>query len=137
MSEKEKVLGICLAKLQDRVRTEYLNAINRAAALEGWKTVAYNSFRDFRKNDRSLQGSKSIYKIINYDEVDVVIVFPESINNSSVSDSLIESARAAGKPVSSFCVIRYFSSIRCPVSVSCTDREISSKVRGIVPRSVG
>ena len=99
MSEKERVLGICLAKMQDRVRTEYLNAINKAAAIEGWKTVAYNSFRDFRKNDRSLQGAKSIYKIINYDEIDVVIVFPESINNSSVSDSLIETAKASGKPV--------------------------------------
>lgn len=97
--ERKKVLGICLAKMQDRVRTEYLNAINRAAAIEGWKTVAYNSFRDFRKNDRSLQGAKSIYKIINYDEIDVIAVFPESINNSEVSDALIESARAAGKPV--------------------------------------
>ena len=97
--ERKKVLGICLAKMQDRVRTEYLNAINRAAAIEGWKTIAYNSFRDFRKNDRSLQGAKSIYKIINYDQIDVIAVFPESINNSEVSDALIESARAAGKPV--------------------------------------
>ena len=97
--EKCKVLGICLAKMQDRVRTEYLSAINRAATLRGWKTVAYNSFRDFRKNDLSLQGAKAIYEVINYDDVDVVIVFPESINNSGVADSLIESAQAAGKPV--------------------------------------
>ena len=97
--EKCKVLGICLAKMQDRVRTEYLSAINRAASLKGWKTVAYNSFRDFRKNDLSLQGAKAIYEVINYDDVDVVIVFPESINNSEVANSLIESAQAAGKPV--------------------------------------
>ncbi len=97
--EKCKVLGICLAKMQDRVRTEYLSAINRAASLRGWKTVAYNSFRDFRKNDLSLQGAKAIYEVINYDDVDVVIVFPESINNSEVANSLIESAQAAGKPV--------------------------------------
>lgn len=99
MSEKRKVLGICLAKLQDRIRTEYLNAINKAAAIEGWKIVAYNSFRDFRKNDLSLKGSKSIYKSINYEEVDVIAVFPESINNSKVSDSLIERAKLAGRPV--------------------------------------
>lgn len=99
MSEKGKVLGICLAKMQDRIRTEYLSAINRSAHLRGWKTVAFNSFRDFRKNDLSLQGAKSIYDVINYDDLDAVIVFPESINNSEVSDGLIETAQAAGKPV--------------------------------------
>ena len=99
MSGRSKVLGICLAKMQDRIRTEYLSAINRSASLRGWKTVAFNSFRDFRKNDLSLVGSKSVYNIINYDDVDAVIVFPESINNSEISDSLIETAQAAGKPV--------------------------------------
>ena len=99
MSGNSKVLGICLAKMQDRVRTEYLSAINRSAHMRGWKTVAYNSFRDFRKNDISLQGAKSIYEVINYDDVDVVVVFPESINNSEVADNLIENAQAAGKPV--------------------------------------
>ncbi|MBR4777427.1 MAG: EAL domain-containing protein [Lachnospiraceae bacterium] len=97
--ENCKVLGICLAKMQDRIRTEYLSAINRSAAIRGWKTVAFNSFRDFRKNDLSLQGAKSIYDVVNYDDVDVVVVFPESINNSDVADNLIESALAAGKPV--------------------------------------
>ena len=97
--ENCKVLGICLAKMQDRIRTEYLSAINRSAHMRGWKTVAFNSFRDFRKNDLSLQGAKSIYDVINYDDLDAVIVFPESINNSEVSDGLIETAQAAGKPV--------------------------------------
>ena len=97
--ENCKVLGICLAKMQDRIRTEYLSAINRSAHMRGWKTVAFNSFRDFRKNDLSLKGSKSIYDVINYDDLDAVIVFPESINNSEISDSLIETAQAAGKPV--------------------------------------
>ena len=99
MSGRSKVLGICLAKMQDRIRTEYLSAINRSAYLRGWKTVAFNSFRDFRKNDLSLKGSKSIYDLINYDDLDAVIVFPESINNSEIADSLIETAQAAGKPV--------------------------------------
>ncbi|MBR4342524.1 MAG: EAL domain-containing protein [Lachnospiraceae bacterium] len=99
MSEKNKILGICLAKLQDRIRTEYLNAINRAASVSGWKAVTYNSFRDFRKNDLCVQGSKSIYNIVNYNDIDVLVVFPESMNRSEIADDLIAFAQSKGKPV--------------------------------------
>ena len=117
MKDRNKVLGICLAKLQDRIRTEYLNAINRAASVSGWKVVTFNSFRDFRKNDLCLQGSKSIYNIINYDEIDVVAVFPESMNRSEIADTVIAEAKEKGKPVISigpekegcFSVIRDYS----------------------------
>ncbi len=117
MNDRNKVLGICLAKLQDRIRTEYLNAINRAASVSGWKVVTFNSFRDFRKNDICLQGSKSIYDIINYDEIDVIAVFPESMNRSETADTIIAEVKEQGKPVISigsekegcFSVIRDYS----------------------------
>jgi len=99
MDRNVKVLGICLAKMQDRVRTEYINTINRAAAINGWKVVIYNTFRDFRKNDLSVQGSRSVYNIVNYDDIDALLVFPESINRRDVSAAIITKAMEVGKPV--------------------------------------
>ena len=43
----KKILGLCLTKIQDRVRGDLVNRINNAAVSAGFKLVCYNSFEDF------------------------------------------------------------------------------------------
>lgn len=99
MVDGKRVIGVCLTKLHWSGRSEYLDSLNRYARENNCKLMVFNSFVDFYKNDANDMGSQSIFEIINYDIIDVLIVLNISFNNKQLVRHVAERAQAHHVPV--------------------------------------
>ncbi len=99
MLNNKKVLGVCLTKIQDIGRSDYLNKLHCLAQESGYKLIVFNSFVDFYNKDAFDEGAKSVYSIINFDIVDVVAVIYDSFYSKSAIDEIIGNAKAHDVPV--------------------------------------
>lgn len=99
MIGKKKVIGVCLTKIHDICRGDYVNRLHFLCEEAGCKMIVFNSFSDFYYGDASDKGAESIYGIINYDIVDVLVVIANSFHSTAVVDNIVSGAKACGKPV--------------------------------------
>lgn len=98
MSEK-KIIGVCLTKLQDSFRNNYLKFLHEAAKQNNFKLIVFNSIFDLFNNDVYDEGARTVYEMINYDVLDAVIVLSETFYDKEVVENIITSAREHNKPV--------------------------------------
>ncbi len=99
MLNGKKVIGLCLTKVHDIRRSDYVNRLHFLAKKVGYKLVIFNSFVDFYRRDAFDEGAKSVYDIINYNIVDALVVLYDSFYNHSVADGIIENAKSHNVPV--------------------------------------
>ncbi len=99
MLGKKKVIGVCLTKINDICRNDYITRLHFLSAEANCKMMVFNSFTDFFHGDAADKASKSIYGIINYDIVDILVVLVECFYDKTIIADIIDSAQAAGKPV--------------------------------------
>ncbi len=99
MINGKKIIGICLTKINDNTHAEYVQAISKAGEKLGFRTVLFNSLVDFFFDDTYDEGAKQIYEMIDYNVIDAVIIFDETIYNKELITSVIERANEAGAPV--------------------------------------
>ena len=79
MINGKKIIGICLTKINDNTHAEYVQAISKAGEKLGFRTVLFNSLVDFFFDDTYDEGAKQIYEMIDYNVIDAVIIFDETI----------------------------------------------------------
>lgn len=99
MIGNKKVIGVCLTKIHDICRADYINRLHFLSEEAGCKMIVFNSFSDFYVNDASDEGAKSVYGIINFDIVDVLVVIYNSFHNKQIIEDIVSRAKEAGKPV--------------------------------------
>jgi len=99
MIKNKKVIGVCLTKIHEISSSEYINHLQRCAKKQGYKLLVFNSFVDFYNNDAFDEGAKSIYGMINYDVLDVMIVYAESFCDKSIVESIVAGAKEKQVPV--------------------------------------
>ncbi|MBQ5319614.1 MAG: substrate-binding domain-containing protein [Oscillospiraceae bacterium] len=99
MIGNKKVIGVCLTKIHDICRAEWVNRLHTLSENAGCKMLVFNSFVDFYNGDSFDEGAKSIYGIINYDIVDVLVVVCNSFHNNAIIGDIITEAKVCGKPV--------------------------------------
>ncbi len=92
MINGKKVIGICLTRIQDTTISNYISRLHNLARKRGYKLIVFNSFVDFYHRDAFDIGAKSVYDIINYDIVDVLLVYTESFCDDEVLDYIIKGA---------------------------------------------
>lgn len=99
MINNKKIIGVCLTKIHDTTRSNYIKHLHKLALEKGYKLIIFNSFVDFFNNDSFDEGAQTIYNTINYDIIDALIVFSESFCNKEVSDKIISDAKSHNVPV--------------------------------------
>lgn len=99
MVANKKVIGVCLTQIDNRTHADYVNYLRMAAAKYNYKVIVFNSVVDFYYNDLYDEGAKSVYSIINYDLIDILVVFPDNFFNKDIPDGIIAQAKAHGVPV--------------------------------------
>ncbi len=99
MIGNKRVIGVCLTKIHWSGRSAYLDSLNRYATQNNYKLLVFNSFVDFYENAENDWGAKSVYCVINYDLIDALIIFSESINNEKVVQYLVDEAKKNKTPV--------------------------------------
>ncbi len=99
MLEGKRVLGVCLTRIQDRTRGDFLTKLNQAALESGYKIICFNSFEDFSQDDLYSQGAETIFDRIDYRIVDGLLICEEHFQNPAVVDRILERANLQNIPV--------------------------------------
>ncbi len=96
---KYKIAAICIAGIQDDHLAYISNTISDSLIKRGYKVLVFNSFTDFYYITTYTKGEASIYHLLNFDLIDVLIVMPETIKNNDTVSKIVNHARESGTPV--------------------------------------
>ena len=99
MLGNQRVLGVCVTRIQEAARSNYLNQLYILAKQQGMKLVVFNSFLDFRRNDAFDQGAMSVYDLMDYHILDAVIVLADAFADATIVKRLVDKAKAKAVPV--------------------------------------
>lgn len=94
-----KIIGVCITKINDESCTEFTEQLSIEAIANGYRVFVYNSFRDFYHNDEYDIGAKSIYKAVNFDILDALVIDHRSFYDTEIIEELISKAKMRGLPV--------------------------------------
>ncbi|MBR6071179.1 MAG: hypothetical protein IKP78_11390 [Ruminococcus sp.] len=67
MTDKRKLIGVCLSQSHTFLKTDFLAELDQAARREGYSVVVFNSSMDYywAQNGRNITGG--VYRLISYD----------------------------------------------------------------------
>lgn len=99
MIHNKRIIGICLTKINDRIHADYVNRLLTAVSKYGYKIMVFNSVVDFYNHDAYDEGAKSIYKIINYDILDMLVVLTDNFFDKEIIDGIVAQAKESAVPV--------------------------------------
>lgn len=88
-----------MARIQDDASNEYITALNRAVTPAGYSIFVYNTCSTVSADSYEGSTQTAIYEYMDFDIIDVVIVYEEVLRNQAVSDALIEKAQIHNAPV--------------------------------------
>ena len=100
----EKMIGICVARMQDDTRQKHVRAICDSAEKQGYKTVIFNVFEQLFYMNSFDQGEISIFDKISMHRLSALILFSESFLNPQLVQTLVDRAKESNLPV--ICVDR-------------------------------
>lgn len=89
----KRVIGVCVTRIQEVSRSDFLNRLYVCAREQQYKLIIYNSFLDFRRQDAFDQGAKSVYGLMDFQVLDVLVIVADSFADSSVVQQLVDQAR--------------------------------------------
>ena len=98
MLGEKRVLGVCVTKIQDVARSEFLSRLYAEAHQKQYQVIVYNSFLDFRHQDAFDQGAMSVYGLIDFRILDVLVVLADAFIDVSMVQQLVDQARDNNVP---------------------------------------
>ncbi len=99
MIKNYKIIGLCITKLNEENISNFAERLSVEAIAKGYRLFVFNSFRDFYNKDEYDAGAKSIYKAINFDILDALVIDDNCFYNKSIVDDVISSAKEKNIPV--------------------------------------
>lgn len=97
-----KIIGICSAEIQREIEKKVIFSISNEAIKNGYKILMFNTFADMYGDDSYEKGEVSVYKLINHDMIDALVVMPATIERDDVVSEIVSDAKDEGVPVFSF-----------------------------------
>lgn len=94
-----KIIGVALTKLHEETMSDYVQALHNTAIKNNYRLVVFNSFLDFFKKDSYDRGAKSVYELINFQKLDVLVIFDECFYDKDLVEKLIQKAHSHNIPV--------------------------------------
>lgn len=99
MYKNKNVIGICTAELDQKFHVKMLQRVTKELTDLGYYVMIFGSDSDmFRLSDSDIADA-SVFNLMNFERVDVVILFSETIKQNSVLNHIIHSASSAKVPV--------------------------------------
>ncbi len=116
MIGNKKIIGVCLTKINNRARADYISHLHTEAIGNGYKLMVFNSVKDFYNGDDYDEGAKSIYSVINYNIIDALIILSDNFCRNEEVTEIIETAKAQNVPViligdkvdGCYCIVRKY-----------------------------
>ena len=99
MLQDKKVIAVCMAKLHDTGRSEFIHRLHLSAQSNDCKLLVFNSFIDLNHQNAPDQGAASVYSLMHFDLIDAVVVVYDSFSNRAIANQIISDAQSQHKPV--------------------------------------
>ena len=99
MSEKCKLIAVCLSHSYEDSHSAFVSALCSNAAKRGWKLMFFNSFPDFSNQDKYDEGARSVFECINYEILDGMIIASSTFHDEGLLRSIIHSCHTRHVPV--------------------------------------
>ena len=99
MLYNKKIIALCMARIQDDASNEYITALNRVVTPAGYSIFVYNTCSTVSVVSYEGSTQTAIYDYMDFDIIDVVIVYEEVLRNQAVTDALIAKAQKHQVPV--------------------------------------
>lgn len=99
MLYNKKIIALCMARIQDDASNEYITALNRVVTPAGYSIFVYNTCSAVSVDSYDGSTQTAIYEYMDFDIIDVVIVYEEVLRNQAVTDALIEKAQKHNAPI--------------------------------------
>lgn len=94
-----KIAGVCMTKLQDGFISSFLQSLYKETLKEDYRLLVFNSFTDFAYGDDCEEGAKSIYRMINYGMLDILIIVDSCFCDKKIVQRMIGKAEEKKIPV--------------------------------------
>lgn len=99
MIKDYKIIGLCVTKLNEENISIFAEHLSKEATAKGYRLFVFNSFRDFYSKSEYDKGAKSIYKAINYDILDTLVIDDRCFFDKSIVNEIIDRAQEKNIPV--------------------------------------
>lgn len=109
-----KIIALCMARVHDDESYQFIEALNKQAVKQGYRLFVYGVCSDLYWNTESEKGEEAIFSLVNYDVVDVLVIYEERIHNKRVVKELFDAGKSKkiptimiGKALEDGCHIRF------------------------------
>lgn len=99
MYKNRKVIGICTAELDQKYHVKLLRRVMKELAAKGYYILVFGSDSDLFYMTESDFGDASIFELLNFELLDNVVIFSETIKQKSILENIVNRAHSAGVPV--------------------------------------
>lgn len=95
----KKIIGVCITKIHEIRNINLVDTLHSYAENNNSKLIVFNSYTDFYTGRKYDDGAKAIYDVINYDTIDVIVIYPMCFCDKNIPAQIIEQAKAHSVPV--------------------------------------
>ncbi len=100
MGEKiEKRIAVCFAGINEEYNDSLINAAYRLTSEYNFKLLYFGSFSPMYEFEKHDKGESHVFRLINFETIDGIILLSETIKKEEVRNSIVERALRAGIPV--------------------------------------
>ncbi len=97
---ERRVIGVCLSTIQKEDRFYFIEALNKHAVEAGFRLMVFNSCSDlYEKVNSSNAGEAQVFRLIPYEKLAAMIVFPCLIWQREYINLIVRGCRKHGVPL--------------------------------------
>lgn len=95
-----RLIGVCISTVQQEDRFTFVKELNRAVVAEGYRLIIFNACTDlYERANPNNDGESAVFRLIPYDLLDAMIIFPYFLYNHPVLDEVAADCKSRGIPV--------------------------------------
>lgn len=99
MYKNKNVIGICTAELDQKFHVKMLQRVTKELTDLGYYVMIFGSDSDMYHLSDSDIADASVFNLMNFERVDVVVLFAETIKQNSILTHIVQNASSAKVPV--------------------------------------
>ena len=95
----KKIIGLCVTSLNTEYGLDFIEIMYEAASKAGCKLMVFNATNPIETPEEVRLGAKSLFSLINFDIIDILVLGREKFSSSEVMDRIALEAKAHNCPV--------------------------------------
>lgn len=100
MNKESRLIGVCLSTIHQEDRFFFISALNKSACENGYRLLIFNTRNDLYTKLLTYDlNEAAIFKLIPYEKLTALLVFPAFLDDGEIVQDIINSAHKADVPV--------------------------------------